>query len=98
MLVLSASAADVASLGSISLTFGSLGAVNFTAGNFYTNAQTGFPASIGGIANGAVNGIKFPGSLHAAVDLDFGRTDLIALLSERADQRREDHDTHQSPR
>ena len=74
LLVLSAPAGSIAALGAstITLAFGALGSVTFTASDFFTDAQTGFPASIGGIANGAVNGIKFPGSEHAGVDIDFG--------------------------
>jgi PEP-CTERM motif len=78
LLVLSAAPADVATLGSITLTFDALPSVTFSASDFFTTAAAGFPSSIGGIANGAVNGIKFPGSEHAAVDLDFGA--LISTL------------------
>lgn len=78
LLVLSASAADVAKLGSITLTFDALTPITFHASDFFTDAQTGFTSMIGGIGNGAVNGIKFTDSLHAAVDLSFG--DLIHNL------------------
>lgn len=45
---------------------------HFDAVNFFSTAAAGFPSSIPGIANGAVNGVKFPTASHAAVDIDFG--------------------------
>ena len=65
---------DPLALGSktIDLTFGSLHTVDFSASDFYSTSATGFPTSIHGIANGAVNGIKFPTSDHAGVDINFG--------------------------
>lgn len=78
LLVLSAPASAVATLGSITLTFASLPSVTLSASDFFTTAAADFPASIGGIANGAVNGIKFPTALHAAVELTF--TNLIHSL------------------
>lgn len=70
LLVLSGDASALGSK-SISLTFGSLAPVELKASDFFTTAAGGFPGSISGIANGAVNGIKFPGSDHAAADILF---------------------------
>jgi hypothetical protein len=73
LLVLSATSANVASLGSIKLAFDSAtgSPVTITSANFFTTAAGGFPSSIPGIANGAVNGISFPTAEHAAVDITF---------------------------
>ena len=64
---------DKSALGtnSITLTFGTLSAVTIGATDFFSTAAGGFPNSIQSIANGAVNGIKFPDSDHAAVDILF---------------------------
>jgi len=64
---------DAAALGSktISLTFGTLGTIELGASDFFSTSSGGFPTSIGGIAEGAVNGIKFPDSEHAAADILF---------------------------
>ena len=72
LLVVSASAADVASLGNQTITM-KVGSetVSFSASDFSTSAADGFPSSIGGIANGQVNGISFPTAEHAAVDLTY---------------------------
>jgi hypothetical protein len=78
LLVLSATPTDVATLGSITLTFDALPPVTFAASDFFDSATAGFPSNINGIAQGAVNGIKFDDSLHAAADLDFGA--LISSL------------------
>jgi len=78
LLVLSAPASAVATLGSITLTFASLPSITLSASDFFTTAAADFPTSIGGIANGAVNGIKFPTAVHAAVELTF--TNLIHSL------------------
>ena len=39
----------------------------FGPADFYSTATLGFPALIGGIGNGEVNGIKFPDAIHGAV-------------------------------
>jgi len=70
LLVLSGSKASLGA-GTIGLTFDGLTPVSFTASNFFSTAAGGFPASIMGIANGAVNGISFPGADHAAADITF---------------------------
>jgi hypothetical protein len=72
LLVLSATSTDVASLGTITLKFDGLTPVSFSSADFFTSAQGGFPTTnIPGIANGAVNGIKFPTAEHAAADITF---------------------------
>lgn len=43
----------------------------FDASDFFTTSEAGFPDNINGIANGAVNGIKFPDAVHAGADLTF---------------------------
>ena len=61
----------------IVLEYDGLNKITFTSSNFVSTAAAGFPSIIGGIANGVVNGVVFPTSLHAAADL----TDLPAGLS-----------------
>lgn len=53
----------------ITLTYDALAPIMFNSGDFVSTAAAGFPSLIGGIANGDVNGIVFPISLHAAADL-----------------------------
>ena len=53
----------------ITLTYDSLAPVTFLSSNFVSTAAAGFPSNIGGIANGNVNGVVFPTSLHAGADL-----------------------------
>jgi hypothetical protein len=57
-------AADV-----ITLTFDALTSVVFHASDFVSTTTAGFPSMIGGIANGNVNGVVFPTSVHAGADL-----------------------------
>jgi hypothetical protein len=76
LLVLSATSTDVPFPGTISLKFDDLAPVSFSSADFFTTAQGGFPSgpphhNIPGIANGAVNGIKFPDAEHAAADILF---------------------------
>jgi hypothetical protein len=73
LLVLSATSTDVNSLGSIKLGFDSAAnsPVTFGKTDFFTDT---FPTGISGIADGAVNGIKFYSDAattveHAAVDI-----------------------------
>ena len=72
LLVVSASVSEVAALGSqtVILTYGGE-RVSFSAADFATTSADGFPSKIGGIANGQVNGISFPTSEHAAVDITY---------------------------
>ena len=74
LLVLSAPASSVASLGSVTLQFGTLAAITFKASDFVSSQSDDFPSSISGIANGAVgpDGITFPSSLHAVADISLG--------------------------
>jgi hypothetical protein len=66
---------DVSSLGSKTISFSLQGNGSYTGGgsvsfgftDFFSTASDGFPASITSIANGEVNGIKFPDASHAAV-------------------------------
>ena len=55
------------SLGTVNFSIGSDGPIGipFTSTDFFSTAGAGFPSSIGGIANGEVNGIKFPSAFHA---------------------------------
>jgi len=53
----------------ITLTYDNLAPVTFTSANFVSTAAAGFPSMIGGIANGNVNGVVFPTSMHAGADL-----------------------------
>ena len=71
-LVLSATAADIAALGSqtIQLTFNGQ-TITFSAANFASGSSEGFPSSIGGLANGQVNGIRFSSSLHAGANFTY---------------------------
>src|SRR3954451_6009906 len=59
---------------SIALKFANLAPITITAANFFSSSAEGFPSGISGIANGAVNNIKFDASdsQHAAVVIDFG--------------------------
>ncbi len=73
VLVLSANASAIASLGSqtIQLVFNGQ-SVTFSAANFASSYAEGFPTgNISGIGKGQVNGISFSSSLHAAVDFDY---------------------------
>jgi hypothetical protein len=72
------SAASVPTNDVISLTFGSLSPVTFTANNFVSTSTAGFPIptpgingnkGIDGIANGNVNGVVFPDAVHAGADI-----------------------------
>lgn len=79
VLVLSARASDLDALtGTITLTFTDADNVQhsviFGSNDFFSTADAGFPESIDGIANGAVNGIKFPDSEHAGADILFDST------------------------
>ena len=62
---------DITGLGAstITFTFNGTDSVVFSASDFFTTAAAGFPSMIGGIANGAVNGIKFPGAEHAGAEV-----------------------------
>jgi len=53
----------------ITLTYDNLAPVTFTSANFVSTAAAGFPSMIGGIANGNVNGVVFPTSMHAGAGL-----------------------------
>jgi hypothetical protein len=78
LLVLSATSTDVTSLGAGTITLGFDSAtgspVTFHSSDFFTTTAGGFPSSIMGIANGAVNGIMFPTAEHAAADITFPTT------------------------
>jgi hypothetical protein len=72
LLVLSASSVTALGSGEISLQFGNLTPIDFTAADFYSTLAAGFPTSAGGIngiANGEVNNISFSSSEHAAADI-----------------------------
>ena len=75
LLVLSASSVTALGSGEISLQFGALTPIDFTASNFFSTSAAGFPTSstgnqrVHGIANGQVNGISFLSSEHAAADI-----------------------------
>ena len=100
LLTLSASASDIAGLGASNITLsfmlaGSLTAttVTFGASDFFTTSNAGFPLSIGGIANGSLNGITFPASLHAGAeileaptkDVVLGSVDIVSPIDLRVD-------------
>ena len=75
LLVVSATASQVAALGSQTVTLDYGGeTVTFSASDFATSAADGFPSKIGGIANGQVNGISFPTAEHAAVDIVYNKS------------------------
>jgi hypothetical protein len=67
----------------IGFTFsGASGTQTLGAVNFFSTADLGFPALIGGIADGEVNGIKFPDAIHAALrlsDLPLGGVEGVSL-------------------
>jgi len=71
------SAASVPTTDVISLTFGSLSPVTFTATNFVSTSTAGFPTSIKGIAQGNVNGVVFPDAVHAGADITGLPTGLL---------------------
>ena len=54
---------------SIQFEFAGVGTQSLSASDFFSTAALGFPASINGIANGVVNGLAFPTSIHAALRL-----------------------------
>ena len=72
----------------ITLSFGS-SVVVFHAMDFASSLADGFPSNISGIANGAVNGIKFTNAVHTAVEVTFnapltsfgGKDSVIGNLS-----------------
>jgi hypothetical protein len=72
LLVLSATDPSALGAGTVDLTFGSLKTVDFSSSDFYSTSATDFPTTIKSIANGAVNGIKFPNSDHAGALIDLG--------------------------
>jgi hypothetical protein len=72
LLVLSAINPSALGAGTVDLTFGSLKTVDFSSSDFYSTSATDFPTTIKSIANGAVNGIKFPNSDHAGALIDLG--------------------------
>ena len=53
----------------ITLAYGALAPVTFSAADFVSTAVAGFPSDIGGIANGNLNGVVFPTALHAGAEL-----------------------------
>lgn len=91
LFVVSGSAANVATLGSVTITInGQLptysggGSVTFHASDFFTTTAAGFPGNITSIANGTVNGISFPNSVHAgaeATGFDFGSISSGTILA-----------------
>jgi hypothetical protein len=86
LLVLSASPGAIASLGNITLAFTLTGlstptTITFAASDFFTTSNAGFPSNITSIANGAVNGIKFPTSDHAGAEILEGPTKNVVLGS-----------------
>lgn len=82
LFVLSLDPVSLSSLGTITFEIAS-SAVNFGSVDFYSTSDAGFPASIEGIANGEVNGIKFPEALHGGLLVDgfsFGSLSADALI------------------
>jgi PEP-CTERM motif len=100
LLTLSASASAIAGLGASNITLsfmlaGSLTSttITFGASDFFTTSNAGFPSSIGGIANGSLNGITFPTSLHAGAEIleaptknvVLGSVDIVSPIDLRVD-------------
>ena len=68
LFVISIDPADVGALGTITFNIAGIGSIDFGASDFFSTGDLGFPTPISGIANGEVNGIKFPDALHAAAE------------------------------
>lgn len=66
-LLLVISAASIPMGDVITLTWGNLAPIVFNSTDFTSGG--GFPAHIGGLGNGQVNGVSFPGSVHAGADV-----------------------------